>query len=71
VFAWSHFDGTGRSLHTTGDEAEPPYPTVQAAMEDGWRVIQFPQPTPPPEPGGEFVTGSLRYQFVLERLAEV
>ena len=70
VGAWSMFDGTGRETHMAGDAAEPPYPSVVAAMRDGWRVIQLPQ-LQPAAPGAEHDTAFLKYEFVLEKLVEV
>jgi hypothetical protein len=71
VCAWSRYDGTGAAQFTTGDADEPPYPTVQAALEDGWRIIQFPESPRPPAPGAEHATGLLPYQYVLEQIVEV
>jgi hypothetical protein len=70
VGAWSFFDGTGRSHHQAGDADAPPYPTVLAAMRDGWRVVQIPVLHPAP-PGAEHVTAFLKYEFVLEKLVDV
>jgi hypothetical protein len=46
VGAWTAYDPTGQEKHTTGDSEEPPYKSVFHAMQDGWRVIQFPQQFP-------------------------
>ncbi|HXU61355.1 MAG TPA: hypothetical protein VN962_06615 [Polyangia bacterium] len=70
VGAWSIFDGTGRQPHMAGDTDKPPYPSVLAAMRDGWRVIQLPALQAAP-PGAEHDTAFLRYEFVLEKLVEV
>jgi len=70
VGAWSIYDATGQEEHTTGDSIEPPYPSVLAAMQDGWRVIQLPQQFPA-YPGMEYHTAYLRFEFVLEKLVEV
>ena len=70
VGAWSMFDGTGRQPHMAGDSDKPPYPSVVAAMRDGWRVIQLSQLTPAAR-GAEHDTSFLRYEFVLEKLVEV
>jgi hypothetical protein len=70
VGAWSLFDGTGRAATMAGDGAAPPYPSVLAAMRDGWRVIQLPQLQAAP-PGTEHETAFLKYEFVLEKLVEV
>lgn len=68
--AWSIYDGTGNQDHTTGDSEEPPYPSVLAAMQDGWRVIQFPQQFPA-YPGMEYNTAYLKYEYILEKLEEI
>jgi hypothetical protein len=52
-----------------GDEAKPPYPSVVAAMRDGWRVIQMAQLREPPR-GDDHATGFLPYEFVLEKMVE-
>ena len=70
VVAWSIFDGTGEQRHTTGDSDGPPYSSVLHAMEDGWRVIQFPQQFPA-YPGMEYQTAYLRFEYILEKLEEV
>ena len=70
IGAWSLFDGTGREKHMAGDAEEPPYPSVLAAMRDGWRVIQLPQ-LGAPATGAEHATAFLQYEFVLEKLREV
>jgi hypothetical protein len=69
VGAWSIFDGTGRQTHMAGDADAPPYPSVLAAMRDGWRVIQLPQ-LAAAAPGAEHDTSFLKYEFVLEKLVE-
>jgi hypothetical protein len=70
VGAWSLFDGTGREAHMAGDADQPPYPSVVAAMRDGWRVIQLPALQAAPA-GGEHDTAFLKYEFVLEKLVQV
>jgi hypothetical protein len=70
VTAWAEYDGTGRSEKTYGQEEQPPYPSVLAAMRDGWRVIQFPQQYPA-YPGMEYTTAYLRYEYVLEKMEEI
>jgi hypothetical protein len=70
VGAWSMFDGTGREAHMAGDSDRPPYPSVVAAMRDGWRVIQL-ATLQPAAPGAEHDTAFLKYEFVLEKLVEV
>lgn len=70
VKAWAIYDGSGQTHHTTGDSSEPPYKNGTAALQDGWRVIQFPTLIPP-YPGEEFSTSFMKYQFVFEQLVEV
>lgn len=65
--AWSVFDGASSHDRTTGDADEPPYPSVIAAMRDGWRVLQVAQQHPPGA-GLEHRTSYLPYEFILERL---
>jgi hypothetical protein len=69
VQAWSVYDGTGRSTGMAGDSETPPYASVLAAMQDGWRVIQLPA-LPAPVPGHEHATSHLRFEFVLEKLVD-
>ena len=70
VSAWSFYDGAARATGMAGDSEAPPYPSVLAAMQDGWRVIQLP-PLPAPHPGHEHTVAGLRYEFVLEKLVDV
>ncbi len=67
---WSFFDGTGRDRRTSGDGDKPPYASVVAAMQDGWRVLQVAQQHPP-YPGMEHRTSYLPFEFVLERLIDL
>lgn len=69
VVAWSFFDGTGRTRTMAGDTDQPPYGSVLAAMQDGWRVLQVPA-VGAAAPGREHETGPLPYEFVLEKLVE-
>lgn len=69
VLAWSFYDGTGRATGMSGDSAAPPFASVLAAMKEGWRVIQVPMP-PPRLPGHEHETSHLRFEYVLEKMAE-
>ena len=68
--AWSLYDGTGVERATTGDSEEPPYSSVVAAMQAGWRVVQFPQQYPA-YPGMEYNTAYLRYEYILEKMEEI
>jgi hypothetical protein len=70
VGAWSMFDGSGQQAQMAGDSDKPPYPSVLAAMRDGWRVIQLPQ-LQASSRGAEHDTAFLKYEFVLEKMVEV
>ena len=59
VISWATFDGTGKTLHMTGDNDEPPYPTGLDALLDGWRLFQASQAIPE-HPGKEFRTSYLK-----------
>jgi hypothetical protein len=65
VVAWAFHDGSaGRG--SALPEADPPYPTGAAALEDGWFLLQSPSPWPRP-PGTEYDVGTLPNEFVFER----
>jgi len=68
--AWAIYDGTGESRHMSGDSAEPPYKTGLAALLDGWRLIQA-SALINHEPGNEFRTGYLKYEFFFEKLTDI
>ena len=68
--AWSLYDGTGKDRSSSGDSEVPPYASVVTAMQDGWRVVQFPQQYPA-HPGMEYNTSYLKYEYVLEKLEEI
>lgn len=71
--AWAFFDGAARPDQRqmqSGDTEEPPYPSVLAAMQDGWFVIQLPT-LPVYLPGHEHETGHLPYEYVLERKVDL
>ena len=68
--AWSLYDGTGKERSNSGDSEEPPYPSVVAAMRDGWRVVQFPQQYPA-YPGMEYNTSYLKYEYILEKMEAI
>ncbi len=70
VRGWTIYDGTGQTNPTTGDSNTPPYRTGLEAMQDGWRVIQFPQLTPP-YPGLEYTTSYFKFEYVFEKMVEV
>lgn len=67
VKGWTLYDGTGRVPHTTGDSDRPPYVSGLAALQDGWRAIQFPQLNPP-YPGLEYTTSFQMYEFIFEKV---
>lgn len=70
VIAWARYDGTGKTLHMSGDSDEPPYPTGLDALLDGWRLFQF-SPLHPPQPGQEQTTSYLKYEFAFEQLVDI
>lgn len=70
VKGWSIYDGTGQERYTTGDSDTPPYATGLEALQDGWRVIQFPQLIPP-YPNMEYTTSFQMYEFIFEKLVDV
>ncbi|MCB0064889.1 MAG: hypothetical protein KDE19_22345 [Caldilineaceae bacterium] len=70
VKGWSLYDGTGKTRYTTGDSDTPPYATGLEALQDGWRVIQFPQLIPP-YPNMEYTTSFQMYEFIFEQLVDV
>ncbi len=70
IGAWAIYDGTGKDNATTGDSTTPPYKSVLAAMQDGWRVIQFPQ-LMPAYPGMELTTSYLRFEYILEKIEAI
>lgn len=70
IGAWTIYDSTRKTYHTTGDSEKPPYSSVFEAMCDGWRVIQFP-PKVAAYPGYELTTDYLKWEYVLEKLVEV
>lgn len=70
IGAWTIYDSTGKEYHTTGDSDTPPYRSVFAAMQDGWRVLQVSQQFPA-YPGMELTTSYLKFEHLLEKLEEV
>jgi len=71
--AWAFFDGAERNDQRqmkSGDTEEPPYPSVLAAMQDGWFILQVPN-LPIYIPGHEHETGHLPYEYVLERKVDL
>jgi hypothetical protein len=69
VVAWAFHDGAkGRGGGLP--DADPPYATGLAALEDGWMLLQTPHVTAP-EPGRDREVAYLQYEFVFERRIEV
>ena len=68
VVGWSRYDGA--PADDTAPSGEPPYPSVVAAMQDAWRVIQMPMLLPP-DKDDPYAAAHLRHEFVLEKLVEV
>jgi hypothetical protein len=69
ICAWSAYDPDSVQGATVGQEDEPPYPTVVAALRGGWRIIQYPIAIPAGV-GLEHDTGALKHEFVLEKMQE-
>ena len=70
IGAWTIYDSTKQTHHTTGDSDTPPYKSVFDAMCDGWRVIQLPIKLAA-YPGYELTTDYLKWEYVLEKIVEV
>jgi hypothetical protein len=66
---WAFHDGTGGAGPTLPD-ADPPYQTGEAALHDGWMLLQSAQLIPP-APGDEHRNTYLHYEFVFERRASI
>ena len=69
VVAWSRWNGAPDPAGP-GSTEKPPYPSVVAAMQDGWRVLQVPMLLPP-DKDDPYTASHLRHEFVLEKLVEV
>ena len=72
IVGWAFHDGTagagpGVPLHDDGDV---PYASGEAALRDGWMLLQS-APLVPPTPGTEHRNAYLEYEFVLERRIEL
>ena len=69
TIAWALYDGAvpaEKMQMQSGDQAEPPYRSVLAAMRDGWFVMQI-STLPYFVRGQEHECGHLPYEYVLER----
>ena len=51
-------------------DADPPYKSGEAALRDGWFLLQSAQLIPPP-PGLEHTNSYLEHEFVFERRVDV
>jgi hypothetical protein len=66
---WAFHDGTdgaGPAL----PEGEVPYKTGEAALRDGWMLLQSAQLIPPAE-GDELRNSYMHYEFVFERRVSI
>lgn len=67
--AWAFHDGTqGRGPQLP--ETEPPYPSGDAALADGWMLLQTPH-VASPQPGSAHQASYLSFEFVFERRIEL
>ena len=69
VIAWAFHDGTDGSGPAL-PEGDPPYASGEAALRDGWMLLQSAQLIPPP-PGFEHTNSYLEHEFVFERRIEL
>ncbi len=67
--AWAFHDGSAGAGPPL-PEAEPPYASGVAALEDGWLLLQSPAPYAL-SPGQEHGTSYLANEFVFERRIEL
>jgi hypothetical protein len=66
--AWALYDGAapeGALPSRPGDESEPPYRSVVAALRAGWKLLQMSGSVV--VPGREHSSSVLPYEFVLTR----
>lgn len=66
---WAFHDGTSGAGPQLPD-AEPPYPTGLAALQQGWFLIQSPAPHPV-HAGAEYEVSYLANEFVFERRIDI
>ena len=69
VVAWAFHDGSNGEGPSLPVE-EPPYRSGDAAMRDGWFLLQSPRSVAP-KPGEEHYTNYLNHEFIFERRIEV
>ena len=69
VVAWAFHDGADGAGPGLPD-ADPPYKSGEAALRDGWFLLQSAQLIPPP-PGLEHTNSYLEHEFVFERRVDV
>ena len=69
VLGWAFHDGT-RGTGPVLPDAQPPYASGVAALEDGWFLLQSSQLIPA-APGAEHTTSFLQHEFVFERRVPV
>ena len=67
VVAWAFHDGTGGRGPQM--ESDPPYHSGEAALVDGWRLLQMSQLVAPAA-GNERETSYLKHEFLFERLLD-
>ena len=65
VVAWAFHDGAAGAGPGLPD-ADPPYATGEAALRDGWMLLQS-APLVAPPPGAEHRNAYLDYEYVFER----
>lgn len=71
VVAWSFYDGTAQHRReAAGLGFDPPYASGLEALEDGWRLLQYPKLSAP-EAGREYDVGYLESEFVFEKMVRV
>ena len=67
--AWAFYDGA-KTEGAALPEAQPPYATGLAALEDGWFLLQSPAPYNL-QPGAEHGTSYLPNEFVFQRTIQL
>lgn len=65
VASWMLYDPT-RPQEPTLPSSAPPYPSVLAALADGWRVVQFPDAKLYAYQGAD--NDYLGFEFILEKM---